>query len=80
MFKGLADCICIKRNVNVENCIEEVGNEALNHRLIGRVLISVVGWGKCKISYLFWFPFGLGTNGLGRKISRKVLVSRESIV
>lgn len=52
VFKGLADCI--KRNVDVASCIEKVGKEALNHRTTGRVSVHVVGWEKCKISYLIW--------------------------
>lgn len=54
VFKGLADCICIERNVDVASCVEQVGNEALSHRIVGRVLICVVRWEKCKVPYLVW--------------------------
>lgn len=33
VFKGLADCICIERNIDVASCVEQVGNEALSHRI-----------------------------------------------
>lgn len=58
--------VCSRRNFDVASCVEKVGNEALNHWIIGKVWYVLWGGKSGKVFTCF-----------GSKISRKVLVSKK---